>query len=72
MAVAAHAGVTSAELAMAIWKKEGIPMREQRLYAGSEEIYNGRAHERDGVYELMHLRGKFVSTTFFGEISDDC
>jgi hypothetical protein len=61
IAVAAHGGVTMSELAIAIWKKEGVPMREQRLYLGGEELYNGRAHERDGVYEGVRLRGKFVS-----------
>lgn len=59
--MAAHGNVTTAELALAIWKREGIPMREQRLYLGHDELYNGEAHERDGVYELMRLRGKFVS-----------
>lgn len=40
-------------------------MREQRLFLGQEEIYNGEAHERDGVYEIMRLRGKVVSLALF-------
>lgn len=62
LAVAAHGAVTTAELALAIWRVEGVPMREQKLFLGDEELYNGRVHERDGIYELMKLRGKFVST----------
>lgn len=72
LAVAAHGGVTTAELAMAIWQREGIPMREQRMYLGHEEIYNGRAHERDGVYELMRLRGKYVSDLQVWVIDELC
>ncbi|CZT17879.1 uncharacterized protein RCC_03715 [Ramularia collo-cygni] len=58
-AVAAHESTTTAELALAIWKLEGVAMREQKLYFEGHEIYNGEAHERDVGYESVRLRGKF-------------